>query len=403
MTEQPVPSWVRALLGEGATLVAVLGGGTSRATVLVEVPPAHRRVVARRDGGAGPLSGTAFTLEREAAAVAAARRAGAPVAAVVATAPDGLAYAVEALPGTPDPTGAAIDDYLAVLGRLHAAGPAIAPSGLPGFDADGREDLALWEHAAAARIRRPAPLLACAFDALRRHGAFAPPEVVLCHGDAGPGNYLADDGRVTGLVDWEMAHTGDPHDDLASIAVRALLTGVDLGDYRARIRARWEPASGRQLDERRFAVGVLATLTRMVVSCLAALDHADPATDRTVQHMGLPVMEVLLLRAVAALDGVALPAPTDVVPDLAYAAEAVALVAEGLEPVDGEATAAASRRRRLRYVADQLGASLGGVADAPTPDPTDLPALWLASHRRLATLPASRRLAESPIPGAAWC
>src|SRR5690554_2002880 len=320
MTERPTPSWVRDLLGEDATLVDVLGGGTSRATVLVEVPPAHRRVVARHDGGHGPLSGTAFTLEREAAAVAAARRAGAPVAAVVATAADGRTYAVEQLPGRPDHAGEAIDDYLAALGRLHAAGTSAAPDGLPGFDPAGREDLTLWEQAARDRIRRPAPLLDLAFDALRRHGAFAPPEVVLCHGDAGPGNYLHDHGRVTGLVDWEMAHTGDPHEDLASIAVRAALTGIDLGDYRHRVAAHWEPASGRRFDERRFHLGVLATLTRMVVSCLAALDHPDPATDRTVQHMGLPVMEVLLLRTAAALDGVALPEATDVAPDLAYAA-----------------------------------------------------------------------------------
>jgi len=404
MTEQPAPHWATELLGESVRLVDVLGGGTSRTTILLEVPPAQR-LVARHDGGAGPLSGTPFTLRREAAAVAAARAAGIPAATVVAEAPDGRSYAVEALPGRPDDTGAALDDYLAVLGRLHATGLDHAPTGYAGFDPDGREDLQLWEQIAGERVRRPHPALDAAFAALRDHGALSPPDVVLCHGDAGTGNYLADGDRVTGVVDWEMSHTGDPHDDLASVAVRAALTGLDVGDLVARAQARWEPAAGRTLDRRRFDLAVTGVLARMVVSCLVALDNAEPGTDRTVQLMGYPVMEAMLLRSLAALDGAALAPVADVAPDPAFAAEVAGLLAEDLAaPLPGASDADAGRRRRLRYLADQLGRALGGREGAPScPDPTDLPALWLDCQRRLAVLPASRRLAESPIPGATWC
>ena len=44
---------------------------------------------------------------------------------------------------------------------------------------------------------------------------------MLVQGDTGPGNFLADDGMVTGLVDWEFAHLGDPMDDWAWVEMRA--------------------------------------------------------------------------------------------------------------------------------------------------------------------------------------
>src|SRR3546814_13952640 len=59
----------------------------------------------------------------------------------------------------------------------------------------------------AAQLATPSPILDLAFDRLRAHGAFEPDRVVLCHGDAGTGNYLHDGSQVTGLIDWEMAHT----------------------------------------------------------------------------------------------------------------------------------------------------------------------------------------------------
>src|SRR3546814_16320943 len=77
MTELSTPpDWATALLGEGTALVSVLAGGSSRETLLLEVPAGLGRVVARHDRGAGPLSGTHFTLAREAAPFAAGAGAG---------------------------------------------------------------------------------------------------------------------------------------------------------------------------------------------------------------------------------------------------------------------------------------------------------------------------------------
>jgi aminoglycoside phosphotransferase (APT) family kinase protein len=49
----------------------------------------------------------------------------------------------------------------------------------------------------------------------------ANPSVVV-HGDAGHGNFMVVDDRITGLVDWEMSHLGDPLEDLACMQMRSL-------------------------------------------------------------------------------------------------------------------------------------------------------------------------------------
>lgn len=48
------------------------------------------------------------------------------------------------------------------------------------------------------------------------------PEPVIVHGDAGPANFLYADGKVTALLDWELAHYGDPMADLAMLCLRSL-------------------------------------------------------------------------------------------------------------------------------------------------------------------------------------
>lgn len=390
------PGWARDLLGPGARLVEVVSGGSSRQTLRLEVPAGAGRVVARHDRGAGPLSGTPFTLAREAATYAAVAGAGIPVPAVVAVAEDGTAFAVEEVPGTPEIGAEALDDHLAVLGRLHATGTAHAPAGHAGFDPAGDEDLALWADIARPLSHPARPLVDHALARLAHHRRHLRPDpVVLCHGDAGPGNYLHRDGTVTGLVDWEMARTGDAHDDLASVAVRAALGGTDLGDYRARIAAHHTPASGIALDPDRYRLGIAATLLRMVVSCLSALDHPEVGTDRTVQVLGLPLMEAQLLRALAALDRRPPPEPVDVPPDPAFAAEVARTVADGLAPARAD-----DRARRLRYAARQLATALDGAARTVPPPADDPDALWAATCARLAVLPASRPLATAPVPGA---
>lgn len=54
-------------------------------------------------------------------------------------------------------------------------------------------------------------------------GPAAPTEKMLvCHGDLGPWNCLHEAGRLTGVIDWDLARYGDPLDDVAELALEAV-------------------------------------------------------------------------------------------------------------------------------------------------------------------------------------
>jgi aminoglycoside phosphotransferase (APT) family kinase protein len=53
-----------------------------------------------------------------------------------------------------------------------------------------------------------------------------PLPLTVVHGDFNPSNFLYKDGRVTALIDWEVAHIGDPREDLGWMAQMDLLSNT---------------------------------------------------------------------------------------------------------------------------------------------------------------------------------
>jgi aminoglycoside phosphotransferase (APT) family kinase protein len=86
-------------------------------------------------------------------------------------------------------------------------------------------------------------------------------EPVLVQGDTGPGNFMYADGRITAIVDWELAHLGDPMDDIAWLSWRA--TQHSFPDFPARLRE-YEKLSGIDVDDDRvryYRVNAIARLS----------------------------------------------------------------------------------------------------------------------------------------------
>jgi aminoglycoside phosphotransferase (APT) family kinase protein len=285
-------------------------GGASRATWLVDVEGAGgpRALVLRHDSGDGPLSGTELSLEREAAVYSALVDTGVRLPRLVAAAPGGRALLLERAPGSdsfaavqdPGLRQALVRDYFAALAALHRVDP--GKLALPGFarPADGpdhaRADLRLWGRIAVARLPEPDPLQDLAFAWLDAKAPAAAERTALCHGDAGPGNFLFEERRVTALLDWEFAHLGDPLDDLAWVAVRAQLLG-GFGDLADGNRV-WAEATGCALDRGRIEYYRALVLLRMAVSCRVALGHAGARSmDTTVYELLLPYLRWLLPEA----------------------------------------------------------------------------------------------------------
>jgi len=105
-----------------------------------------------------------------------------------------------------------------LLADVHAV-DATALSGVlpdPGQDPAGHE-VAHWTGQLALERRRGHGTAAVLDDTLAWLAAHLPPSParqVLVHGDFRPANVLVEAGMVTALLDWELAHLGDPFDDL---------------------------------------------------------------------------------------------------------------------------------------------------------------------------------------------
>lgn len=60
-------------------------------------------------------------------------------------------------------------------------------------------------------------------DAVFLWGPAEPEEgMLVTHGDLGPWNCLHNSGRLTGVIDWDLARYGDPLDDVAELALEAI-------------------------------------------------------------------------------------------------------------------------------------------------------------------------------------
>lgn len=119
----------------------------------------------------------------------------------------------------PDPYGDARaetgHDIFTAIGRLHALVPdADDKAALPLMPAPAR--LAHWKAELAAHALRPEPVALAAIRWLEAHLPAPSGPLAIVHGDFRSGNFLVDSAsRLLVLLDWEMAHLGDPMEDLA--------------------------------------------------------------------------------------------------------------------------------------------------------------------------------------------
>jgi aminoglycoside phosphotransferase (APT) family kinase protein len=105
-------------------------------------------------------------------------------------------------------------DVLAALHSVDAEATGVA-AGMHDPGAHPADDeLTRWERELTAQELEPQPELRVAAAWLRDHLPPPPERQVLVHGDFRPANVLVDAGRLAVLLDWELAHLGDPLDDL---------------------------------------------------------------------------------------------------------------------------------------------------------------------------------------------
>jgi aminoglycoside phosphotransferase (APT) family kinase protein len=131
---------------------------------------------------------------------------------------------VPASPFAPDPFGAhagAIgEQFFSIMGRIAAeplAGlPILQALDAPAPEECWRRELDYWAGVIDADEQHPQPIVRAAIRRLRRRPPPPAARVSVVHGDFRVGNFLHDGaGGIRAVLDWEMAHLGDPLEDLA--------------------------------------------------------------------------------------------------------------------------------------------------------------------------------------------
>lgn len=139
-----------------------------------------------------------------------------------------------------------------ILARIHATDSATLPP-LPRREAT--------DHIAELRrsldaLGRPQPVFELALTWLDRRRPAPLERPVLVHGDYRTGNYLVDETGVTTILDWELAHLGDPVEDLGWLCVKSWRFGAidkPAGGFGSReeLWAAYERAGGGRVDPAR--------------------------------------------------------------------------------------------------------------------------------------------------------
>jgi len=144
------------------------------------------------------------------------------------------------------------------LAKLHTITPAKAPASLSFLPKAGGDLIA--RRAAHYRksldaLPEPQPVLEWAIN---RMEDLAPPieTIVLTHRDFRTGNYMADDGQLTAILDFEFSGWSDPYEDLGWFCARCWRFGAvdrEAGGIGTReaFYAGYESGAGRPVDDAR--------------------------------------------------------------------------------------------------------------------------------------------------------
>ncbi len=278
-------------LGGAGTVLAEaqrLSGGASMETWAFGFEGAEgpeRLILRRRSAPFDAETARSISLATEAALIRATGANGARVPRVrhLCDATDGLgeAYVMVRVDGetlgkriTSDARFDAIRPALArqcgeVLVPIHATPP---PPGLKLKIVDGALELDRYEEVYRATGAQR-PILELAFQYLRNHLP-EPVDPVLLHGDFRNGNIMFDpEVGVAAILDWELAHIGDPAEDMGWICTNSWRFGRPdrpvggFGDY-ADLLAGYAAAGGRPIDLSRVRFWQMLGSLRWGIMCL---------------------------------------------------------------------------------------------------------------------------------------
>jgi aminoglycoside phosphotransferase (APT) family kinase protein len=134
----------------------------------------------------------------------------------------------------------------------------------------------------------PRPMFELALRWLRDHDPGPPKEITLVHGDFRHGNLIIGPEGLRAVLDWELAHTGDPMEDLGWICVNSWRFGeIDkpVGGFGSReaLFAGYE-AAGRRVDPARVTFWEVMGTLRWGVMCCGMMQRFRRGPEHSVER-----------------------------------------------------------------------------------------------------------------------
>jgi aminoglycoside phosphotransferase (APT) family kinase protein len=138
------------------------------------------------------------------------------------------------------------------------------------------------------RFEWPRPVFELALRWLRDRDPGPPAEVTLVHGDFRHGNLIIGSEGVRAVLDWELAHLGDPMEDLGWICVNSWRFGeIDkpVGGFGSRqeLFAGYE-AAGRQVDPDRVTFWEVMGTLRWGVMCCGMMQRFRTGPEHSIER-----------------------------------------------------------------------------------------------------------------------
>jgi aminoglycoside phosphotransferase (APT) family kinase protein len=282
--------------------LARLSGGASRETwsFAVILPDGRRDLILRRAPGLkATASSLPLSVEARLMEYAARGRVPSPPVLYVLQPGDELGdgFLMEHVPGETIPRKILRDaefaevrqrlafDLGTILARIHA----ITPDGTEGLRTISAR-LELNElYAAYEADGCPRPVFDLAFRYLNQRCPSDPERPTLVHGDFRNGNLIVGPDGVRAVLDWELAHLGDPMEDLGWLCVNSWRFGTihqPVGGFGpiSDLIAGYEAESGRKVDLAEIVFWQTLGTLRWGVICLGMLASFEGGEERSIER-----------------------------------------------------------------------------------------------------------------------
>lgn len=174
-----------------------------------------------------------------------------------------------------------------VLALIHA----IPPGKLPPLRVIAAGGWIEEIHRTYKQDGRPRPVISLALEWLRANAPQEPVEPVLVHGDFRTGNLIVGPDGLRAVLDWEVAHLGDPAEDLGWICVGSWRFGAidkPVGGFgnRRELMAGYRAGGGCDMTEARVRFWEVLGSARWCVYCASMTQifrsGVDPTPDRAM-------------------------------------------------------------------------------------------------------------------------